>query len=422
VPFQEITKMHQTKQLAYRVLQEKVSLTQAAREAGVSRPTAYRWVRQAQEVGLEALAEKSRAPHRRPRATAREVVQQVLNYKEQHPVWGAKKIVANLWPGSVPGRAAPGRVAEAAEAAAAAAVGEDVAAAPRPAPVALRTVDRILARAGLVQARPRPPLVAPPWQRFERAQCNELWQMDFKGVGRRGPGYWPLSILDDHSRYCLAFTPVDEQSGERVLEVLWRVFGEVGLPAMILTDNGSCFSGTWGEGLSWLESQLWLLGIETRQGRAYHPQTQGKVERFHQTVQLELSVAGGLRQPTAEIARPLYERVVHVYNWERPHEALQMQVPGEVYACSPRLRPARLPGHEIAATALKRKVHPNGDISFQGRVYRISKGLAGQWVELREEEAGMAAYFAGRQIGPLDAKRQRVLRCAVGAAARPAAA
>lgn len=399
--------MQQRKQLAYRVLQEKVSLTQAAREAGVSRPTAYRWVRQAQEVGLEALAEKSRAPHRRPHATARAVVQQVLDQKEKYPVWGAKKIAASLWPGSVPGRAAE-----------AAAVGEDAVAAP----VALRTVDRILARAGLVQARPRPPLVAQPWQRFERAQCNELWQMDFKGMGRRGPGYWPLSILDDHSRYCLAFAPVGEQSGERVLEVLWRVFGEVGLPAMILTDNGSCFSGTWGDGLSWLESQLWLLGVETRQGRAYHPQTQGKVERFHQTMQLELSVAGGLRQPTAELARPLYERVVHLYNWERPHEALQMRVPGEIYECSPRRRPAHLPEHELSETALKRKVHPNGDISFGGRVYRISKGLAGQWVELREMEAGLAVFFAGRQIGPLDAKRQRVLRCAVGSAARPAAA
>jgi transposase InsO family protein len=389
VPFQELTKMHQRKQLAYRVLEAKVSLSEAAREAGVSRPTAYRWVQRARVVGIDGLAEQSRAPHGRPRATADEVVAQVLHYKEQHPVWGAKKIVAGLWPGSVPDKPGPAGPA---------------------APLAVRTVDRILARAGRVTRRAAAPPGEQGWQRFERAQCNELWQMDFKGMGRRGPGYWPLTIVDDHSRYCLSFTPVAEQSGERVLEVLWRVFGEVGLPEVILTDNGSCFSGTWGDGISWLESQLWLLGIATHQGRPYHPQTQGKVERFHATVQLELSVVGGLRQATAELAQPLYEQVVHRYNWERPHEALQMRVPGDVYACSPRRRPARIPEHEMPAAALKRKVHPNGDINYGGRVYRISKGLAGQWVELREEEAGVAAFFAGQQIGPLDAKRQRVWR------------
>jgi transposase InsO family protein len=381
--------MQQRKQLAYRVLQDKVTITQAAREAGVSRPTAYRWVHQAREVGLEHLAEKSRAPRHCPSASAKEVVAEVLRYKALHPVWGAKKIVAGLWPGSVPGKAGNHAGAPA----------------PLAAPVAVRTVDRILARHDLVQPRAKRRAA---WQRFERAQANELWQMDFKGMGRRGPGYWPLTILDDHSRYCLSFTPVTEQIGARVWEVLWRVFAEVGLPEMILTDNGSCFSGTWGEGISWLESQLWLLGIQTRQGRPYHPQTQGKVERFHETVQLELQ--GGLKQPTMELARPLYEAAVHIYNWERPHEALQMQVPGEVYQTSPRLRPERLPEHELASTALKRKVHPNGDINYLGRVYRISGGLAGQWVELRELEGCTAAYFAGRQIGPLDPKRQRVTR------------
>jgi len=378
--------MQQRKQLAYRVLQEKVSISTAAREAGVSRQTAYVWVQRAREQGLEQLAEKSRAPHRRPVATPQAVVERVLEVKQQYPDWGAKKIVARLWPETVLGGGKP----DGAE--------------PNPvgAAVAVRTADRILARHDLVQRR-KP--VAKTWQRFERAHCNELWQMDFKGMGRGGPGYWPLSILDDHSRYCLAFTPVARQTGKEVLNVLWQVFGDVGLPQVMLTDNGSCFSGTWGFGISWLESQLWLLGVETRQGRPYHPQTQGKVERFHRTV--EGSLKDRLRQPTPELAAPVYAQAVHVYNWERPHEALRMQVPGNVYVPSPRPRPARIPQHEIPEDAIKRKVLHNGDMHYRSGIYRISGGLAGEWIEIRELDAGPVAYFAGKPIGLLDAARAR---------------
>lgn len=128
-------------------------------------------------------------------------------------------------------------------------------------------------------------------QRFERAECNQLWQLDFKAVHQSGQGrlgYWPLTVLDDCSRFCLRFEPLEYQRGGLVFEVLWALFGEVGLPEAILTDNGSCFSGTWGGGPNNLEVKLWRLGIRTIQGRPYHPQTQGKVERFHRTVNEEL--------------------------------------------------------------------------------------------------------------------------------------
>jgi transposase InsO family protein len=383
--------MHERKQLVYRVLEDQLTIAAAAREAGVSRQTAQLWVQRGRAGGLEQLAEKSRAPRRRTRRTAPEVEAEVLEFKRQHPVWGAKKIVARLWPGTVVGQSGP------------------------PSPVTVRTVDRILARHDLVQRRVARQKV---WRRFERAASNELWQMDFKGMGRGGPGYWPLTIMDDHSRYCLCFAPVEQQTSALVMAELWRVFGEVGLPEVILTDNGSCFSGTWGDGISWLESQLWLLGIGTRQGAPYHPQTQGKVERLHRTAEEELQ--GGLRQATAELARPLYERVIHTYNWERPHESLQMRVPGNVYVVSPRRRPARVPAHEIPAGALKRKVQPNGDICYGGNVYRISKGLAGQWVELREFNATVTAHFAGRELGHLDQRRKRVITARAARQARAA--
>jgi transposase InsO family protein len=291
-------------------------------------------------------------------------VAQVLAAKAVHCAWGAKKLHDLLWP------------AEAGVAA----------------PLSVRTVDRILTRHGHTQ--PQAP-ARPPLQRFERETCNELWQMDFKGMGKPRASYFPLSVLDDHSRFCLCFEPLPTQTQAEVWSQLWRLFGEFGLPEAILTDNGSCFSGTWSQRPSGLEMQLWRLGIRTVQGRPYHPQTQGKVERFHRTVDVELVARGqALRQADQAQARQVYAPVIHSYNWCRPHEALAMRVPGAVYVPSPRLRPTRLPEHELAEQAIKRKVQVTGEVSYQGRMYRVSKALAGATLEVRAGADGEAFYYA----------------------------
>jgi transposase InsO family protein len=355
MPFHEVSRMEQRKRMVYRVEHEGVSVTEAARQAGVSRATFYTWQSRARQEGLVGLEEASRRPHHSPGATADELVQQVLACKERYPAWGGKKISAWLWP--QPGEA----------------------------PVTVRTVDRILLRHGLTRTRTASPLAMPALQRFERARSNELWQMDFKGMGRPRHCYAPLSILDDHSRYVFRFEPLEQQTQEAVWRELWGLFGEVGLPDQFLTDNGSCFAGTWGEGPTQLETRLWLLGIQTTQGRPYHPQTQGKVERFHRTMDEELAARGmALRQADIAAARAAYAPLVHIYNWERPHEALEMRVPGAVYEPSNRVRPLRLPEHELPEGAVKRRVSIEGKVDYRGMAYRVGKGLRGQTVEMRE--------------------------------------
>ena len=369
MPFREVSKLQQRQQLVYRIRQGwRVSA--AAREAGVSRVTAYKWLRRAEQEGLEQLAERSRKPGRSPRATAQELVRSVLGCKAKYPSFGAKKIVARLWP---PRQAT--------------------------APVSVRTVDRLLQRAGLTQ--PGAPSSV-PCQRFAREASNQLWQMDFKGLGKPKLGYWPLSVLDDHARFCLRFEPVATQTQAAVFAVLWQLFGEFGLPEAILTDNGSCFAGTWGQSPSQLEIKLWLLGIRTTQGRPYHPQTQGKVERFHRTIAAELVALGEpLRQPDIDCARQVYPRAVHRYNWERPHEALALQVPGAVYQPSPRPRPAHLPAPQLPLGCPLRKVQPNGEVHYRGRVTRVSTALAGHTLAVQEDQEGFALRFANVEVGRL---------------------
>ena len=365
MPFQERSRTQQRQQMVHQILQEGATVSAAARRFGVSRPTVYLWLTRAQESpDTGAVAPRSRRPHQSPRTTSDELVAQVLAAKAVDAAWGAKKIHEILWP------------AEAGVAA----------------PLSVRTVDRILTRHG--QTQPQAP-ARPALQRFERETCNELWQMDFKGMGKPRASYFPLSVLDDHSRFCLCFEPVLDQTQAEVWTQLWRLFGEFGLPEAILTDNGSCFSGTWSQCPSGLEMQLWRLGIRTVQGRPYHPQTQGKVERFHRTVDVELAGRGqALRQPDLGRAKEVYDPMIYSYNWRRPHEALEMRVPGAVYVPSPRSRPARLPEHELPEQAIKRKVQVTGEVSYQGQIYRVSKALAGETLEVREAADGYVFYYA----------------------------
>lgn len=342
------------------VLKQGISVAQAARETGLSRPTVYLWLERAKESGFAELAERSRRPLNLGRRGVSDEIQRALvEAKGKYPYWGAKKLLHKLW-------------------------GDDP-------PCCLRTADRILARHGLVGASfPADP---PAITRFERALPNELWQMDFKGMGNPRLPYSPLSVLDDATRFALAFTPVSTHSAAKVWEKLWILFGEYGLPEAILTDNEGCFASNRGRGPGPLETWLWRLGIRTLQGRPRHPQTQGKVERFHRTVELELGP--NLRQPDAELAIPYYKSFLVQYNWERPHEAIDMRVPGELYRPSPRPRPDKLPPAEIFGEA--RKVDVSGMFTFKCKRYRVGRGLGGELVDIRDENV----FYAKVHLGPL---------------------
>lgn len=324
--------MDSRKRLVSQVVDGGLSVSAAAREAKVSRQTAHLWLDRAREEGLGQMSERSRRPKRSPRLSEAAVVEQVLGIASEHPYWGPSKLHALLWP---QGQAA----------------------------VCERTVARILARAG---RRVRPERAAPSEPvRFERSAPNELWQADFKRAGHRRARKDVFSLIDDAARFCLALKVVPDQTLGAAWGVLWSAFGEFGMPEALLSDNGPAFhcNATWRWSL--FDLRLMLLGIRPVHGRPYHPQTQGKVERLHGTIEQEVRFT-----PTSDVAAELYgfrER----YNWVRPHDSLCKRTPGSVYAPSTRTRPKRMPEPYFPEGAIIRTCHQAGKFSLKGQLYKL---------------------------------------------------
>jgi transposase InsO family protein len=343
------------------VLEEGWSVAAAARAAKVSRTTAHFWLGQAREVGIAKLAEGSRRPLSSPSRTSENLVAEVLALKEKYPSFGARKLSA-----LIEGRVPP------------------------------RTAARILCRNGLTC----PPAPAKESIRFERSGCNELWQMDYKGMRRRRPVYDPLSVLDDASRFAIELRALANQQFETLWDCLWGAFEVYGLPDATLSDNGPAFrcNATWRP--SKLDLRLALLDVKSIHGTPYHPQTQGKVERFHGTIARTLGQ--NLWQPTIDEGQRVLSEFRQLYNWERPHESLGQKVPGSIYQRSKRDRPNKLPEPEFAAGCIIYKVNDTAEIKHRGATYRLGKALIGSPVGLLQKEDGILVTYHSQTLGYLD--------------------
>jgi hypothetical protein len=223
--------------------------------------------------------------------------------------------------------------------------------------------------------------------------------MDYKGplAGPRSTRYL-LTVIDDHSRHLLALRLCPDQTMATAWAALWELLGEVGLPAAILSDNGFAPRGPSTHGLSWLEARLMRLGIQTPHGRAYHPQTQGKVERLHGT--LEAEVLPGLRWDRAdqEVVAQLGRWRREVYNPLRPHEALGNAVPASRWYASERPRPARLPEVAYPDGAETRKVMYKGEISWRGYEMLVGAGLQGERVRVQIRGTEVVLLYGQREL------------------------
>ncbi len=329
---------------------KEISMRALCRRFRISAPTAYKWLRRFQQEGSKGLADRSHRPHRQPRQSSAELEQRVLAVRAQHPAWGGRKI-----------RVVLARTRQ------------------RPLPSA-STISAILRRHG--QLAPEHSSSPHAFLRFEHAAPNELWQMDFKGhfALRQGRCH-PLTVLDDHSRFALALKACADERDPTVRERLTTVFRTYGLPRQILADNGAPF-GTCGEdAFSSLEVWLLRLGIAVLHGRPRHPQTQGKEERFHRTLRVELLHQREFSD-LSQVQRE-FDDWRQIYNFERPHQALAMEVPATRYRPSPRPFPEALPALEYAADLAVRKVQDGGRISFHNRHFRVGKAFLGLPVGLR---------------------------------------
>jgi transposase InsO family protein len=339
-----------------------LSVAEAARRYGVSRKTAFKWLARHDAEPDRPLADRSRRPARSPARTAEGLERAVLEARDRWG-WGPRKLHAVL--------KAEGR----------------------PAPPA-RTIAAILRRHGRVAAPA--PAEAPATQRFERAAPNELWQLDYKGpleVERRR--VVPLSVVDDHSRYLLALRPCTDMTYATTEAVLWDLFGDVGLPEQMLCDNSFSARNT-AVGLSAFDAWLIRLGIRPIHGRFYHPQTQGKVERFHGTLQREVWPKAR-RDTMAHFAADL-ERWRPIYNAVRPHESLGDEPPSGRWRPSARRRPDSLPEVSYPAGAELRVVGQAGDIRWHRSRVLIGAGLAGERVRVVELASEVEVYYSTHRV------------------------
>jgi transposase InsO family protein len=347
--------------------QEGTNIAQLCRRFGISRKTGYKWLMRFSELGRAGLADRSRRPARSPDRTQWEIEQAVIALRDAHPAWGGRKLHARM--------VQQGR--------------SDV-----PAP---STMTAILRRHGRLDESESAKHKA--WIRFVHEAPNDLWQMDFKGHFAMSQGRChPLTVLDDHSRFSLGLEACANERTETVKECLSEIFRRYGLPERMLMDNGS----PWGDTPEnrYTPFGVWLLrlGVTISHGKPYHPQTQGKDERFHRTLKAEV-----LRyERFADLAgcQRRFDEWRHVYNHERPHEALGMAVPTSRYQVSPRPFPVVLPPIEYGPGDWVRKVGDKGQISFRGQVYTVPKAFKGYPVALRptDTDGEMDVVFCAHTI------------------------
>jgi transposase InsO family protein len=253
------------------------------------------------------------------------------------------------------------------------------------------TVHNVLVRHGLAGAAA--PEKAGP-QRFERRLPNELWQMDYKGpLAGPGPRYL-FSVVDDHSRYLITLRLCADTTLATAWGALWAAFGEAGLPLAVLSDNA--FAGR-GHGLSWLEVRLERLGVSHPHGRPRHPQTQGKVERYHRSLGKEVLAGLDLTQPDGKIQEAL-GAWRESYNRLRPHEGAGNAPPAERWYASERPRPRTVPAVKNPAGMEQRKAQGRGEISWRGYELSVGQGMAGEQVGVSERDGRIAIWYGTRRL------------------------
>jgi transposase InsO family protein len=351
MPWKEVSVMSQRLEFVQMASSEQANIRQLCRHFNVSAPTAYKWLhRFRQSKQPQSLEDRSRRPQHSPRRTAAEIEQIVIKLRTAHPAWGGRKIRARMI-----------------------ALGHAVI--PQPS-----TITAILARHQLID--PSESAKRQSFCRFEHPRPNDLWQMDFKGDFALDNGRcFPLTVLDDHSRFAVGLRACSGQSTIPTQLALREVFRRYGLPARITMDNGSPWGSTNKPAHTHFTVWLLRLGVAVSHSRPHHPQTQGKDERFHRTLQAELLRYTTLRTLTQ--CQLEFDRWRDLYNCQRPHEALTMQVPASRYVPSSRPFPEVLPPAQYDSTDLVRKVRGFGQIKYKDRDYFIGTAFKGLHVALR---------------------------------------
>jgi transposase InsO family protein len=339
-------------------------------EFEISRPTGYEWLRRFKAGGIKGVAEKSRRPLNSPEKTSAEIEERVVELRTQRPDWGARKLQYLLTQEKIY--------------------------------LPVITVHRILLRHGLVRPQDR---FRTATQRFERRAPNQLWQMDFKSPVGWGASAGPLSLLDDHSRYVIDLYGTWSTKATPVKQRLIEAFESCGVPDEMLMDHGTPW---WNmkspAGWTWLSVWIMRQGIQLHFSGYRHPQTQGKVERFHGSLAAAMNRRG---IPVGSERQLWLDEFRHEYNFVRPHEALGMKTPAAVWSKSSRRYVANPPVWEYETGAEVRKLSTQGQLQVAKRRWDISRALAGEWVKVVRVDGRALVYYCRSLVRELDLVTQR---------------
>jgi putative transposase len=368
MPWKKSEPMEQRTEFALKALKSE-NFRALCQEYGISTKTGYKWRERFLSRGIAGLAEESRRPQSHALELKPEEVCQIVRLKFAHPYWGPAKIRALY-------------LRQHGEAA------------------SLSSFKRVLEAAGLTQRRKRRRASeAGRLSTGARAKAvNEIWTVDFKGwwYGTEGR-FEPLTVRDEFSRYLLELRQVPNARSQTVQQSFEKLFQRHGLPQAIRSDNGTPFaSRTAVLGLSRLSAWWVALGIDLERSRPGKPQDNGAHERLHRDISQELECLGkNINQEALDLWR-------HQFNYQRPHEALDMRCPGELYHNSTRKYAGGVQ-ELLYDDMIVRRVNDSGCIRWKERSIFISQSLSAWNIGLKStQNQGIELWFAQLLLGHLD--------------------
>lgn len=350
MPWKERTEVTMREEFVKRVLSHEKSKSELCREYGISRPTGDKWIKR--YLNGENLENKSKAPFRTANKTPPEMESFLVEQRKQYPAIGAvklRRILENSGEQNLP---------------------------------CTSTVNAIFKRNGLIT--PKASDDATPYKRFEKSFPNDLWQADFKGnfPMNNGERCHPLNVIDDCTRYNICSHPLAHENLESVVPVFTQAFKTFGLPRSLLCDNGTPWGTSQSTGFTRFEVWMMDLGILIMHGRANHPQTQGKEERYNGSMKREL-----LNRTQFDDWEDAMEKISayrEFYNNVRPHWALGLDVPSSRYKVSERKYPDKIEDWEYPSEYKTRRIKSTGYITVGGQGYYLSEALGDRTVAVRE--------------------------------------
>lgn len=374
MPWNEVTKMSLKLEFVRFAKENCEPFNTLCKRFKISRKTGYKLLQRYHLEGEAGLKERSRKPLSSPDKCPATIEQKIVKLRKKKPSWGGRKIKAYLF-----------------------AQGE------KNIP-ATSTITDILHRNSLIIKKDIPEKLC---ERFEHAQPNDLWQVDFKGhFAMHRSRCYPLTVLDDHSRYCIGIKACLGENSKIVTKHFEGIFEEHGLPYRMNFDNGSPWANVTTKYYRFTEFTLWLirLGIEVSFSRIRRPQTNGKLERFHRTLKSELLQYKYFRD--IKDAQKHFDSWRTEYNFDRPHEGINLNVPFSRYKFSERKYEMKLPEIEYRDGDIIRNVDEGGRISYMNKKIMIGRAFRYLPVALRtNNEVEYSIHFCHLKLFTIDLRK-----------------